>query len=254
MYSTPTLLTILAFLALINIVIIISLYRVNRKRKQQNEKLIADWQLQNQYMDHNVEFCKRAGEITRQVRDAIESFDPKAQEEDCLEECSQLLRYIHGGSTAQEALIADKKTKCEQLGIRFEDEIRALPDPAVMQEIDMISLMGNLLDNAIEACQVSGQEEPYLRFSSVIRKKVWMVEVSNSKDPGLSPKKDGMKTTKEDRASHGLGMGIIQSIVSRYSGSLTMDDHGDSFETQAMLFLRKPSRRSRKASKSSKTA
>ena len=254
MYSTPTLLTILAFLALINIVIIISLYRVNRKRKQQNEKLISSWQLQNQYMDHNVEFCKRAGEITKQVRDAIESFDPKAQEEDCLEECSQLLRYIHGGSTAQEALIADKKTKCEQLGIRFEDEIRALPDPAVMQEIDMISLMGNLLDNAIEACQASGQEEPYLRFSSVIRKKVWMVEVSNSKDPGLSPKKDGMKTTKEDRASHGLGMGIIQSIVSRYSGSITMDDHGDSFETKAMLFLRKPSRRSRKASKSSKTA
>lgn len=254
MYSTPTLLTILAFLALINIVIIISLYRVNRKRKQQNEKLISSWQLQNQYMDHNVEFCKRAGEITKQVRDAIESFDPKAQEEDCLEECSQLLRYIHGGSTAQEALIADKKTKCEQLGIRFEDEIRALPDPAVMQEIDMISLMGNLLDNAIEACQASGQAEPYLRFSSVIRKKVWMVEVSNSKDPGLSPKKDGMKTTKEDRASHGLGMGIIQSIVSRYSGSITMNDHGDSFETKAMLFLRKPSRRSRKASKASKTA
>ena len=55
MYSTPTLLTILAFLALINIVIIISLYRVNRKRKQQNEKLISGWQLQNQYMDRNVE-------------------------------------------------------------------------------------------------------------------------------------------------------------------------------------------------------
>lgn len=79
MYSTPTLLTILAFLALINIVIIISLYRVNRKRKQQNEKLISGWQLQNQYMDHNVEFCKRAGEITKQVRDAIETFDSKEE-------------------------------------------------------------------------------------------------------------------------------------------------------------------------------
>ena len=90
---------------------------------------------------------------------------------------------------AQEALIADKKGKCEQLGIRFEDEIRALPDPAVMQEIDMISLMGNLLDNAIEACQASGQEKPYLRFSSMIRKKVWMIEVSNSKSSDLSPKK-----------------------------------------------------------------
>ena len=67
-----------------------------------------------------MEFCKRAGEITKQVRDAIEAFDSKEKEEDCLEECSQLLRYIHGGSTAQEALIADKKGKCEQLGIRFE--------------------------------------------------------------------------------------------------------------------------------------
>ena len=116
MYSTPTLLTILAFLALINIVIIISLYRVNRKRKQQNEKLISGWQLQNQYMDHNVEFCKRAGEITKQVRDAIEAFDSKEKEEDCLEECSQLLRYIHGGSTAQEALIADKKENASSWG------------------------------------------------------------------------------------------------------------------------------------------
>ena len=82
-----------------------------------------------------------------------------------------------------------QKGKCEQLGIRLEDEIRALPDPAVMQEIDMISLMGNLLDNAIEACQASGQEKPYLRFSSMIREKVWMIEVSNSKSSGLSPKK-----------------------------------------------------------------
>lgn len=175
---------------------------------------------------------------------------PKEKEEDCLEECSQLLRYIHGGSTAQEALIADKKGKCEQLGIRFEDEIRALPDPAVMQEIDMISLMGNLLDNAIEACQASGQEKPYLRFSSMIRKKVWMIEVSNSKSSGLSPKKEGMKTTKEDTLDHGLGIGIISSIVSSYNGSLSMEDHGDYFETSAQLFLKKSSRRSRRKKKS----
>ena len=119
MYSTPTLLTILAFLALINIVIIISLYRVNQKRKQQNEKLISGWQLQNQYMDHNVESLARsAGEITKQVRDAIETFDSKEKEEDCLEECSQLLRYIHGGSTAQGKGLPcrRKRENAEQLG------------------------------------------------------------------------------------------------------------------------------------------
>ena len=114
----------------------------------------------------------------------------------------------------------------------------------------MISLMGNLLDNAIEACQASGQEKPYLRFSSMIRKKVWMIEVSNSKSSGLSPKKEGMKTTKEDTLNHGLGIGIISSIVSSYNGSLSMEDHGDYFETNAQLFLQKSSRRNRRKKKS----
>ena len=94
------------------------------------------------------------------------------------------------------------------------------------------------------------QEKPYLRFSSMIRKKVWMIEVSNSKSSGLSPKKEGMKTTKEDTLNHGLGIGIISSIVSSYNGSLSMEDHGDYFETSAQLFLKKSSRRNRRKKKS----
>ena len=84
----------------------------------------------------------------------------------------------------------------------------------------------------------------------MIRKKVWMIEVSNSKSSGLSPKKEGMKTTKEDTLNHGLGIGLISSIVSSYNGSLSMEDHGDYFETSAQLFLKKSSRRNRRKKKS----
>ena len=55
MYSSSTLLAVLIFLIIVNIIAIIALYRVNRKRKRQNEKLIAGWQKQNDYMDHNVD-------------------------------------------------------------------------------------------------------------------------------------------------------------------------------------------------------
>ena len=80
MYSSSTLLAVLIFLIIVNIIAIIALYRVNRKRKRQNEKLIAGWQKQNDYMDHNVEFCSKAREITQQVRRAIESYDPQQME------------------------------------------------------------------------------------------------------------------------------------------------------------------------------
>ena len=126
MYSSSTLLAVLIFLIIVNIIAIIALYRVNRKRKRQNEKLIAGWQKQNDYMDHNVEFCSKAREITQQVRRAIESYDPQQMEKDCLDECNALLSFIHGGSSAQEALILDKKRRCDALGIRFIDEIRVL--------------------------------------------------------------------------------------------------------------------------------
>ena len=243
MYSSSTLLAVLIFLIIVNIIAIIALYRVNRKRKRQNEKLIAGWQKQNDYMDHNVEFCSKAGEITQQVRRAIESYDPQQMEKDCLDECNVLLSFIHGGSSAQEALILDKKSRCDALGIRFIDEIRVLPADGTIQEIDIISLLGNLLDNAIEACRASGSSDPYIRAESTIKKKVWQLTVSNSKDPELSPKKTGMATTKKDARDHGLGIGIIRSIVSKYNGTLKMNDCGDHFEIEALLFTRKARRR-----------
>ena len=230
MYSSSTLLAVLIFLIIVNIIAIIALYRVNRKRKRQNEKLIAGWQKQNDYMDHNVEFCSKAREITQQVRRA-------------LDECNVLLSFIHGGSSAQEALILDKKSRCDALGIRFIDKIRVLPADGTIQEIDIISLLGNLLDNAIEACRASGSSDPYIRIESTIKKKVWQLTVSNSKDPEISPKKTGMATTKIDARDHGLGIGIIRSIVSKYNGTLKMNDCGDYFEIEALLFTRKARRR-----------
>ena len=76
-----------------------------------------------------------------------------------------------------------------------------------------------------------------------------MIEVSNSKSSAFR-EKEGMKTTKEDTLNHGLGIGIISSIVSSYNGSLSMEDHGDYFETSAQLFLKKSSRRNRRKKKS----
>ena len=50
-----------------------------------------------------------------------------------------------------------------------------------------------------------------------------------------------MPTTKNDARNHGLGIGIVKSIVYRYNGSLKMDDLGSTFAVDARLFTRKTS-------------
>ncbi len=248
MYTSATLITVLIFLIIVNLIAVIVLFRVNSRRKKQNEKLIAGWQQENQYMDHTVEFCREAGKLTEMVRLSIENSGSQTAEQNCLDECSQLLGSIHGGSSAQEALIIEKKSRCDALGIRFIDEIRALPEDGMIQEIDIISLMGNLLDNAVEACAACISADtgmPFIRVESEIRKKVWCFTVTNSKNPVIDLKDGAMPTTKEDTRNHGLGVGIVKSTVSRYNGVLKMNDLGSTFKAEAQLFTRKK-RRGRK--------
>ena len=296
MYSLTTLLAILILLIIVNIIAAIALFRVNKRRKEENEKLIAGWQQKNNYMDHTLEFCEKANKLTEMVRLSIQNSDSQSAEQCCLDECTQLLERMHGGSSEQEALILEKKNRCESLGICFIDEIRALPENGTIRETDIISLMGNLLDNAIEACAAcmpegkpSGGESlplkdsripeescshgkrepaeyssnsghtdnieedkhietagtPFIRVESTIRKKVWCFTVVNSKNPDIILKEGSMPTTKDDARNHGLGIGIVKSIVSRYNGSLKMDDLGITFKADVQLFTKKTSHRRR---------
>ena len=171
------------------------------------------------------------------------------------------------------AAVNRKKSKCETLGIRFIDEIRTLPENGTIKEIDIISLMGNLIDNAIEACAACMPEEqhacneslppvencpcdedcpheekqpadnndgaPFIRVESAIRKKIWCFTVVNSKNLAIRLKEGRMPTTKHDTRNHGLGIGIVKSIVYRYNGALKMDDLGSTFAVDARLFTRK---------------
>lgn len=137
--------------------------------------------------------------------------------------------------------------------------------------------MGNLIDNAIEACAACLPEEqhacdeslppvgsclskescpheekqpadnndgvPFIRVESAIRKKVWCFTVVNSKNPAIKLKEGRMPTTKNDTRNHGLGIGIVKSTVYRYNGALKMDDLGSTFAVDARLFTRKTSRK-----------
>ena len=228
MYSSSTLLAVLIFLIIVNIIAIIALYRVNRKRKRQNEKLIAGWQKQNDYMDHNVEFCSKAREITQQVRRAIESYDPQQMEKDCLDECNVLLSFIHGGSSAQEALILDKKSRCDALGIRFIDEIRVLPADGTIQEIDIISLLGNLLDNAVEACQAAGRKQ--IALSAHMEKGYLHIEERNP-----APAVSTSRKRRIPELERGIGFHILQELAGKYDGSFAASVEQGDFTASLIL-------------------
>ena len=98
-----------------------------------------------------------------------------------------------------------------------------------MKDHEKTALFSNLLDNAIEAAEQSKEKKIKLEIRSdgMCNKKneiccILLIRVQNSFSQNKleSNGKGNLKTTKKDKALHGLGMGIIDEIVRKYGGSI----------------------------------
>lgn len=122
------------------------------------------------------------------------------------------------------ALIFSKSELAKKSGIKFEFDNRWSPKQTIyIDNMDLLSLIGNLLDNAIEASQkVIEKEKREIGIVLNQNKGYLMIDVWNyfNKDY-LRISKNGFKTTKRDKQLHGKGMEIIREITERYEGDFS---------------------------------
>ena len=112
-----------------------------------------------------------------------------------------------------------------------------VPKDLPVQAVDLCVIIGNLLDNAIEAClkQLSVKER-FIRVYVGIHKEMFYVSVANSS--GGEIKKIGKTyfTTKAE-SSHGFGLVRIDKITEKYKGFVDRQHEEGVFVTEVMLPL-----------------
>lgn len=224
-------------------VLLVILNASNRKNIRQMQRLLDEWQMQNKYMDNTVSLCTETVKLTDEVRNSIESACID-REKLCLNKCDRILSDTNGADTALGVLLFEKKQICFEKDIEFFDEATFLPDENQIDEIDSVSVIGNLLDNAIEALEASDMErkDKYIRFISSRKKNVWIVRVINPLDDKKIIDKN-LNTSKTDKINHGLGMSIVRMLISRYSGEIKITNKGRCFEVSAYLVIKRRGRR-----------
>ena len=125
------------------------------------------------------------------------------------------------------AILDSKRLIAEQSNIQVAYQI-ILPESSIIESPDLSSVLFNLLDNAIDACRISGIEKPLLSLHLSTSKGFLIVIVKNSKDPQIQ---FTHSTTKSDTATHGLGLSIVEDICRKYDGSYQWNDCGNIFES-----------------------
>lgn len=122
--------------------------------------------------------------------------------------------YKLANHTIMDMVLKDKKTYADDHGISFESDIR-LPQQVEMEDLDIYILLSNLLDNALQHCDM---KHPYVKIKGEIKDEYICFKTMNSITESVLQNNPSFITTKSDKENHGYGLASIHQIVNKYDG------------------------------------
>lgn len=133
--------------------------------------------------------------------------------------------------------------------IRIEADELLLPQDLEIRGYDIGVILGNALDNGIEACRKMKEQaqeaDAFIRLSSLQRGSFLILTVENSFDGRLSKYLDSSgagklrrglpETSKQDKNAHGIGLSNIKNIAEKYEGTMDFRVEGKVFILSVMM-------------------
>ena len=141
------------------------------------------------------------------------------------------------GNIMVDAILNSKLTLIQEKHILV-DATAIVPEDVAISGIDLSVLIGNMLDNAMEACmQISEEKDRFIRIYIDIIKKQLYISVTNSMVGKAKRSGNRFLSSKETGGNHGFGLLQIDNIVSKYHGYLNRQTENGVFATEVMLPL-----------------
>ena len=130
------------------------------------------------------------------------------------------------------AVITSKVKRCMQEGIRTDIRIHSF-EYGRIPDCEIISVLFNLFDNAIEGCErLSEERERFLELVCDNNASWLMIRIKNSSE-AVKIEEGRPQTVK--KGDHGLGLSIIEDVVKRHNGTWEYQAQGDIFEVNIAL-------------------
>ena len=136
---------------------------------------------------------------------------------------------IHTGNSVIDVIINTKQHFAEAKGILF--VVNAfLPEHGTILDLDLANILGNLLDNAIEASME--EQDPYIDVIIRQEKSFMLIKVTN-KYCGELP--GNMRSSKKNKIFHGIGIESVKSTVEKYHGEFSIKKQDNEVVVQILL-------------------
>lgn len=145
--------------------------------------------------------------------------------------------FCNCGNNVVDALINFKYAVAKEQGINFNLKI-FIPEILPINQCDIGIVLGNAIDNAIEAVKKCELTEKVIYISMGIKKEALVLIVKNPYEHCIKKDKNGnLLSTKEEVSRHGYGVNSIKRVVDRYNGEVFIDTQNNIFSITVIMNL-----------------
>ncbi len=142
---------------------------------------------------------------------------------------------VQTGNTTFDALLNYKISQAYQYGIKFEFEFQKM-STVNFSDIDLAVLIGNAIDNAIEAtAKIETKQDRIIEFIAKVNNSQLVINIINPTDKEIDVL--NLNTSKKDALNHGFGVLTMLQIAQKYEGDVIFNYENKKFETIIYLSL-----------------
>lgn len=113
----------------------------------------------------------------------------------------------------------------------------AVPAELEMNVADLSILIGNLVDNALEALQIVPSDQRSLYLKVVVSHNRLILQITNPYVQEVKYENGEIISSKPDSDKHGLGLKSVKRIVEKYEGGIVIHHENHLFSVDALLYL-----------------
>lgn len=238
-----------SILLLFNVIVFEIYSKLTENFMLENEKTVYEQQLD--MINRNTEEQKKMMEGFREekhnlinqlivLKDSMEH----SEKEKTLEKLNQLIHAFPGnskisncGNSTVDALVNFKNLTAEKAGVKFKLKI-FIPENLPIDQCDLGVVMGNAIDNAIEAVGQYNGADKFVEITMGVKKEALVLIIKNPFQNDIRKDKQGnLLSTKNDGNRHGYGVKSIRRVAEKYSGEVFIETENQLFTMTIIMNL-----------------
>lgn len=241
---------ILINMVLIFIICIILIYIFNKivnvMTENARQKILIK---QNEYYEKQIEADRNYINHTRKIKHdmknhmyAIKNMAKNNMSKDIITYTNDILGkiegekvYINTGNYLIDGILNVKFEEIKNQGIDFKYDVK-MPEGIKLPEFEVITILGNLLDNAIEGVG-SIKDNRYIEVFISYKDSNLLIKIVNTFDGLVIKDNKGFVSRKGEKAYHGIGLENVREQVEKNNGYMNIDTDNCMFAVDLFINL-----------------